>query len=135
MLLQAVLSGSYLETARHMDQSPTDQNPEHELAYRLRQQELLTEFGRLALQPHQDFEVLLQEAARLAASGLQTEFAKVLTPVPGENRLLVRSGVGWSEGVVGHATIGADLESPASARVTARPTIRPRCSRPTEASR
>src|SRR5690242_1627046 len=93
MLLQAVLSGSYLETARHMDQSPMDQNPEHELAYRLRQQELLTEFGRLALQPHQDFEVLLQEAARLAASGLQTEFAKVLTPVPGENRLLVRSGV------------------------------------------
>ncbi len=90
-----------------------DQSPEHELAYRLRQQELLTEFGRLALQPHQDFEVLLQEAARLAASGLQTEFAKVLTPVPGENRLLVRSGVGWSEGVVGHATIGADLESPA----------------------
>lgn len=89
-----------------------DQSPEHELAYRLRQQELLTEFGRLALLPR-GFEMLLQEAARLAASGLHTEFAKVLTPLPGENRLLVRAGVGWSEGVVGHATIGADLESPA----------------------
>jgi PAS domain S-box-containing protein len=88
------------------------QAPEHELTYRLHQQELLTEFGRVALLPA-GFDVLLQEAARLAASGLKTEFAKVLTPVPGESRLLVRAGVGWAAGIVGHATIGADFESPA----------------------
>ena len=33
--------------------------------------------------------------------------------IPTENRLLVRAGVGWGEGVVGNATVGADLASPA----------------------
>ena len=33
--------------------------------------------------------------------------------LPDEKRLLVRAGVGWGEGVVGQARIGADLESPA----------------------
>ena len=40
-------------------------------------------------------------------------YAKVLEYLPGEDRLLVRAGVGWREGVVGRATVGADLESPA----------------------
>jgi len=37
----------------------------------------------------------------------------VLEYLPAENRLLVRAGVGWDEGVVGKATVGADLASPA----------------------
>jgi two-component sensor histidine kinase len=44
--------------------------------------------------------------------------------VQAENRLLVRAGVGWSEGVVGHATVGADLASPAGyALRTGKPVI------------
>jgi two-component sensor histidine kinase len=44
--------------------------------------------------------------------------------IPTENRLLVRAGVGWDEGVVGQATIGADLASPAGyALRTGKPVI------------
>ena len=44
--------------------------------------------------------------------------------LPAEKRLLVRAGVGWGEGVVGHATVGADLASPAGyALRTGKPVI------------
>src|SRR5262249_32641600 len=40
------------------------------------------------------------------------------------NRLLVRAGVGWHEGIVGVATVGADLESPSGfALRTGKPVI------------
>jgi hypothetical protein len=51
--------------------------------------------------------------ARITAEGLKAEYCKVMEYLPTENRLLIRAGVGWDEGVVGHATIGADLASPA----------------------
>jgi two-component sensor histidine kinase len=44
--------------------------------------------------------------------------------IPAENRLLVRAGVGWDEGVVGSASVGADLASPAGyALHTGKPVI------------
>jgi two-component sensor histidine kinase len=43
---------------------------------------------------------------------LGAEYCKVLEYIPAENRLLVRAGVGWHEGVVGSASVGADLASP-----------------------
>jgi two-component sensor histidine kinase len=82
------------------------------LAARLRQQEILAELGVFALQGP-SFSDLLNETARLTAEGLEAEFSKVMEYLPLENRLLVRAGVGWSEGVVGSASVGADLESPA----------------------
>jgi two-component sensor histidine kinase len=43
---------------------------------------------------------------------------------PADKRLLVRAGVGWGEGVVGYATVGADLASPAGyALHTGKPVI------------
>jgi two-component sensor histidine kinase len=51
-------------------------------------------------------------------------FVKVLQYLPEEKRFLVRAGVGWGEGVVGEARIGADIESPAGyALQTGRPVI------------
>jgi two-component sensor histidine kinase len=48
----------------------------------------------------------------------------VLQYLPDEKRFLVRAGVGWGEGVVGEARIGADVESPAGyALQTGRPVI------------
>jgi signal transduction histidine kinase/CheY-like chemotaxis protein len=84
----------------------------HELEYRLRQQALLAELGRRALS-EMALDALLEEAARLTALGMSTEFCKVMEYLPAENRLLVRAGAGWEPGVVGVATLGADLESPA----------------------
>ncbi len=95
----------------------------HALHHRVRQQEILAELGVGALQGP-GFDQLLDETARLTAEGLRTEFCKVLEYVPTENRLLVRAGVGWGPGVVGVATIGADLASPAGfALKTGRPVI------------
>ena len=83
-----------------------------ELPYRLRQQSLLGEFGRTALQTR-DIGQILQRATELCAQGLETPFAKVLEYMPDEKRLLVRAGVGWAPGTVGHVSLGIDLESPA----------------------
>src|ERR1700716_293646 len=83
-----------------------------ELPYRLRQQSLLGEFGRSALQTR-DVEQILQRATELCAQGLETPFAKVLEYVPGDERLLVRAGVGWASEVIGQVSLGIDLESPA----------------------
>lgn len=82
------------------------------LAQRIRQQEILSELGVLSLQ-HTPFEALLDQTAQLVAEGLQADYSKVLQYIPDEKRFLVRAGVGWPSGVVGKASIGADLASPA----------------------
>jgi two-component sensor histidine kinase len=106
--------------------SPTGQvEPvsERQLRMRIRQQELLAELGVLALQGT-GFIDLLNHAARLTAEGLRTDYCKVLEYLPSEKMLLVRAGVGWGEGVVGKARVGADLASPAGfALRTGKPVI------------
>jgi two-component sensor histidine kinase len=93
------------------------------LQQRIRQQEILAELGVVALQG-KPFRELLNETVRLTAEGMNAEFCKVLEFVPADNRLLVRAGVGWHEGIVGRATIGADLESPSGfALRTGKPVI------------
>lgn len=87
---------------------PTEGAPQSSLA----QQALVAEFGRFALRGH-DLGAILTEACRVAADGLGTPLAKVLEWLPGEGTLLLRAGVGWRTGLVGHARVGADLESPA----------------------
>lgn len=83
-----------------------------ELPYRLRQQALLGEFGRFAMQSR-DLEHILQRAAELCARGLEAPYAKVLEYASDGNRLVVRAGVGWGPGTIDTAALGADLESPA----------------------
>jgi two-component sensor histidine kinase len=93
------------------------------LRQRIRQQEILAELGVGALQGA-GFDQLLADTARLTAEGLRAEFCKVLEYIPTENRFLVRAGVGWEPGIVGVASIGADLASPAGfALKTGRPVI------------
>jgi two-component sensor histidine kinase len=90
---------------------------------RIRQQEILAELGVSALQGA-SFDELLEGTARLTAEGLRVEFCKVLEHFPSENRFLVRAGVGWGPGVVGAASVGADLASPAGfALRTGKPVI------------
>ena len=81
------------------------------LRLRIRQQELLAELGVLALQGT-SFMDMLNHTARITAEGLRAEYCKVLEYIPAENRLLVRAGVGWEEGIVGSASVGADFASP-----------------------
>lgn len=93
------------------------------LEQRIRQQEILSELGVMALQGA-TFDQLLAETARLTAEGLRAEFCKIMEYVPSENCFLVRAGVGWGPGVVGVARVGADLASPAGfALRTGKPVI------------
>jgi two-component sensor histidine kinase len=113
--------------APHIEQKPGSDNAEEltgrALRLRIRQQELLAELGVLALQG-KSFVELLDHTARKTAEGLGAQYCKVLEYIPSENRLLVRAGVGWDQGVVGHATVGADLASPAGyALHTGKPVI------------
>jgi two-component sensor histidine kinase len=91
---------------------PDHRSSSEELAYRLRQQKIVAEFGHFALQTH-DMQALLNEATRLCALGLSSGYAKVLEYLPEEDQFIIRAGVGWRPGVVGHARAGADLNSPA----------------------
>jgi len=86
--------------------------PSNELAIRLRQQEMVAGFGAFALKAA-GLAAVLTEACRVASVGLQTEYAKVLRFQPESGDLLVVAGIGWRAGVVGVATLGAGLSSPA----------------------
>jgi two-component sensor histidine kinase len=93
------------------------------LRQRIRQQELLAELGVLALQ-RTSFIGMLNHTVRVTAEGLDAEYCKVLEYIPNENRLLVCAGIGWDKGVVGVASVGADLASPAGyALRTGKPVI------------
>ena len=110
-----------------VERKPGDDQPAdltmHSLRMRIRQQEILAELGVLALQGA-NFVDLLNHTARLTAEGLGAEYCKVLEYFPTEKRLLVRAGVGWDEGVLGSASVGADLASPAGfALHTGKPVI------------
>ncbi|HEX6111218.1 MAG TPA: GAF domain-containing protein [Geminicoccaceae bacterium] len=81
------------------------------------------DFGLLAVEGA-DLDELLHHAAVEAARSLGVSYVKVLQYLPDEKCFLVRAGVGWGEGVVGAARIGADIESPAGyALQTGRPVI------------
>ena len=83
-----------------------------ELSLRLRQQALVAEFGLFALRCG-CLQQLLDEASRVAAEGVETQFAKVLSYRAETNDFLVMAGVGWHDGVVGIAPLGGGLDSPA----------------------
>ncbi len=93
------------------------------LDQRIRQQELLSDLGVMALQGG-TVDELLTSTVRLVAEGLQSEFCKVLEFVQAEDCFTLRAGVGWGPDVVGVAKVGADLASPAGfALRTGKPVI------------
>ncbi len=102
---------------------PSAEATERSLMQRIRQQEILAELGVFALHAPPFLE-LLDHTARLTAEGLGAEFCKVLEHLPAEKCLIVRAGVGWDEGVIGKATVGAEMDSPAGfALHTGKPVI------------
>lgn len=56
---------------------------------------------------------LMDEVVALVAENLNVEFCKVLQLLPDGNSLLLRSGVGWNDGLVGRATVDAGVNSQA----------------------
>jgi two-component sensor histidine kinase len=109
-----------VEAPPHQRQTVVD---ERALQARIRQQEILADLGVTALKGT-PFEELLNEAVRLSVEGLGAELGKVLEYLPSQDRLVLRAGIGWHEGLVGRATVGTDLASPAGfALRTGKPVI------------
>lgn len=97
-----------------VEEAPSDTPPPggDPIGYRLQQQRILAEFGMEALRSR-DIAAMLQRATELAARGMAVHFCKFLSAPDAERRMRVVAGVGWRSGVVGHATLGGDNESPA----------------------
>ncbi|MBI3909452.1 MAG: PAS domain S-box protein [Armatimonadetes bacterium] len=93
---------------------------EEALRARERQQAAVAELGRRAL-AGADLFTLMDEAVALIARTLAVEYAKVLELLPDGKELFLRAGVGWKEGLVGHATVGAGTDSQAGYTILARP--------------
>jgi PAS domain S-box-containing protein len=102
-----------------LQQTAALEQANNELKARTLQQGVLSLLWNLAL-ARTDVSALLDEAVVLAAQTLQVEYAKVLELLPDGNSLLLRAGVGWKEGLVGHATIGAWDDSQAGYTLRAR---------------
>ena len=100
------------EGTRELTKRPQLAPGRDELRYRLRQQSLLGEFGRIAMQTR-NYRQILQRATELCAHGLRARFAKVLEYQPDENRLMVRAGVGWAPDTIDIVSLAADIGSPA----------------------
>ncbi|MFQ6019393.1 MAG: EAL domain-containing protein [Dehalococcoidia bacterium] len=85
---------------------------EEALEARAHQQAVVAELGQRALAGTHP-SVLMDRAVALIAKALDVEYCKVLQLLPGGKALLLRAGVGWKEGHVGHAKVGAKADSQA----------------------
>ena len=76
------------------------------------QRAALADFGLFAFRCR-DLNTLLTRAAELVSEALQIELVKILEHRPGEGDFLLRAGVNWAPGVVGHVTFANHMRSPA----------------------
>jgi PAS domain S-box-containing protein len=101
-------AGTVVATVRDL----TDQKRiEVDLAARARQQETVAELGRQAL-VDRDVASLMATAVTGAAGILGVEYIEVQELRP-DGSFLLRAGVGWGDGLVGHATVPGGVGSPA----------------------
>lgn len=85
---------------------------ENEIRQLAQRQAVVAELGQQMLR-HDPVEKILDMAVASAAKTLDVEYCTVLELLAGDRELLLRSGVGWKEGLVGHATVGNGLDSQA----------------------
>jgi PAS domain S-box-containing protein len=85
---------------------------ENEIRLLARLQAALAEIGQKALRGDHSGN-LPDEAVALVAQTLGVEYCKVLELLPDGKALLLRSGTGWSTGLVGHATVDTGADSQA----------------------
>lgn len=83
---------------------------ESALAARVKQQATVAKLGQFALEKA-NLDLLFTEAAHQMVEILNVEMCKILELLPDGERLLLRAGVGWHEGLIGVATIGAESGS------------------------
>ncbi len=75
-------------------------------------QALVAELSQMAL-AGTDLSTLMDSSVSLIAQSLKVEYCKVLELLPDGDTLLLRTGVGWQQGLVGCATVSAGINSQA----------------------
>ncbi len=85
---------------------------EESLRTRARQQAAVARLGLLGLATP-ELVTLMDEVVALVARTLEVEYCKVLELLPAGDALLLRAGVGWHDGYIGHATVASGVESQA----------------------
>lgn len=89
----------------------------------LAQRAALADFSNFAFRTS-DLDALLTRAAELVSEALEVELVKVLQHRPEHGDFLLRAGVNWEPGVVGHATLPDHERSPAGhALLTGEPVV------------
>lgn len=83
---------------------------ERELATRARQQEVVADLGKAALESD-DLDELMRETAQRVTDTLETDYCKILDLDGSSGDLLLRQGVGWDEGLLGVAIEPATAEA------------------------
>jgi K+-sensing histidine kinase KdpD len=73
---------------------------EQKLQRQARQQEAVAELGKRALSTTTDLQDLLEQAVESAVGVLGVDYTEVLELLPSSNELVLRTGVGWKEGLV-----------------------------------
>ena len=80
---------------------------EQERAARVRQQAAMATLRQQAL-ASTNLPTLMDEAVELVARTLDVEYGAIMELLPDRTALLLRAGVGWTEGLVGQATVGLE---------------------------
>jgi PAS domain S-box-containing protein len=91
---------------------------EESLRARACQQALVARLGQHAL-AGTDLGALMDEAVTVVAQSLGVEYSQVLEVLPDRDSFLLRAGIGWKEGLVGHATVDAKADSEAGCALLA----------------
>jgi two-component sensor histidine kinase len=89
------------------------------LRLRASQQETISRLSERAL-IETDLQVFFDDTVAITARILDVDFVKILELVPGDAELLLRAGVGWKPGLVGHAHVSTVRGSQAGYALTAR---------------
>lgn len=80
---------------------------ENTLRVHARQQAAIAELGQYAVVEY-DLDRMFSVACAKVAEVLESDYCKVLEMLPERDKLLLRSGIGWHEGLVGSATVDTD---------------------------
>lgn len=89
---------------------------------RAAQQAAIAALGQYALAGN-DLAMLLNETVRTVTDVLGADYCKVLRLLPGERDLLLAAGVGWKDGLVGHARVESEGSQAGYTLQTNRPVI------------
>ena len=74
----------------------------------------LTAFAKFTTQSlaESDLDTLMLNACVRARAGVDVSHAKLLEYIPGRDRMLLRAGVGWRDGIVGNYEVPPSLDTP-----------------------